>query len=55
MEHSAFEFDKWFGGNLHRYSTVSDGRLDPRSVAGLYRGKRLGFFLPSRNMRFIQT
>jgi hypothetical protein len=43
MEHSAFEFDKWFKGNLHCHSTVSDGRLDPRSVAGLYRGSGWDF------------
>ncbi|NLA58332.1 MAG: PHP domain-containing protein [Firmicutes bacterium] len=41
MEQSVFKFDKWFKGNLHCHSTVSDGRLEPRSVAELY--KRSGW------------
>ncbi len=41
VEYCAFTFDQWFKGNLHCHSTVSDGRLEPSSIAELY--KRSGW------------
>lgn len=46
---------RWFKGNLHTHTTLSDGRISPEDCAALYRSRGYDFLSLTDHWRFSET